>query len=132
MSKVVNISEAASIAFHAMILIVRAKKPLNANKIADRIHSSKHHVAKVLLRLSKAGFIDSVRGPAGGFFMKSKSETITFLDIYESIEGKLYYSKCEMQKPLCSFDKCIYNNIIEKMTFDFINYLQSQNLVDYI
>ena len=132
MSKVVNISEAASIAFHAMILIVRSDKPLNANKIADRIHSSKHHVAKVLLRLAKVGFIDSLRGPSGGFFMKSKPEDVSFLNIYESIEGKLKYTKCQMEKPLCSFDKCIYNNIIEKMTFDFIDYLQSQKLIDYI
>ena len=132
MSKVVNISEAASIAFHAMILIVRTDKPLNATKIADRIRSSKHHVAKVLLRLSKAGFIDSVRGPSGGFFMKAKPEDVSFLNIYESIEGKLNYTKCEMQEPLCSFNKCIYNNIIEKMTYDFIDYLQGQKLTDYI
>ncbi|MEN8122122.1 MAG: Rrf2 family transcriptional regulator [Bacteroidota bacterium] len=126
MSKVVNISEAASIAFHAMILIVRSNKPLNASKIADRIHSSKHHVAKVLLRLAKAGYINSVREPSGGFFMKLKPENITFLNIYESIEGRFNYTKCKMQEPLCSFDKCIYNNINEKMTFDFIEYLQSQ------
>ena len=132
MSKVVNISEAASIAFHAMILIVRTNKPLNANKIAERIHSSKHHVAKVLLRLSKAGFLESVRGPSGGFFMKSEPDNVSFLDIYESIEGKLNYNKCEMDEPLCSFDKCIYNNIIEKMTSDFINYLESQKLIDYV
>ena len=132
MSKVVNISEATSIAFHAMILIVRSKKPLNATKIAERIHSSKHHVAKVLLRLAKAGFIDSVRGPSGGFFMKSKPEDVSFLNIYESIEGRLNYTKCEMKEPLCTFDKCIYNNIIEKMTYDFIDYLQSQKLIDYI
>jgi len=132
LSKVVNISEAASIAFHAMILIVRTDKPLNATKIADRIHSSKHHVAKVLLRLAKAGFIDSVRGPSGGFFMKSKPEDITFLNIYETIEGQLNYAKCTMHEPLCTFDKCIYNNIVEKITYDFIHYLQSQRLIDYI
>ncbi len=132
MSKVVNISEAASIAFHAMILIVRSEKPLNATKIAERIHSSKHHVAKVLLRLAKEDFIDSVRGPSGGFFMKSKPKNVTFLNIYESIEGKLNYTKCQMQEPLCTFDKCIYNNIVEKMTHDFIDYLQSQKLIDYI
>lgn len=132
MSKIVNISEAASIAFHAMILIVRSNKPLNATKIAERIHSSKHHVAKVLLRLAKADFVDSVRGPSGGFFMKSKPEDVTFLSIYESIEGKLNSTTCQTDKALCSFDKCIYNNIIEKLTCDFIDYLQSQKLTNYI
>jgi len=132
LSKIVNISEAASIAFHAMILIVRSDKPLSAVKIANRIHGSKHHVAKVLLRLAKVDYVDSVRGPLGGFFMKSKPEDISFLDIYEAIEGNLAYTKCEMEKPLCTFDKCIYNNIIEKMTTDFIDYLKSQLLIDYI
>ena len=132
MSKIVNLSEAASIAFHGMVLVVQAKKPINVIQIAERTSSSKHHASKVMQQLVKQGFLGSVRGPAGGFFLKKDAKEIDFLNIFEAIEGKLEITKCAMDKPVCTFEKCIYNNIVEKMTCDFISYLKSQNLSDFI
>ena len=57
MSKVVTISEAASIGLHGIILIAKSKKEMvNVVKIAELTGSSKHHVAKVFQRLVKLGF----------------------------------------------------------------------------
>jgi Rrf2 family protein len=131
MSKIVNLSEAASIAIHGMILVFKSDKPLNVIQIAERISSSKHHVSKIMQQLVKHGYLGSIRGPAGGFFLKMDPSEITFLDIYEIIEGKLVVTKCAMEKPVCTFEKCIFSNIIEKMTCDFSNYLKSQKLTDY-
>ena len=66
MSKIVSLSEAASIAIHGMILVARSDKLVNVNKIAEINTSSRHHVAKVFQRLVKEGFINSNRGPSGG------------------------------------------------------------------
>jgi DNA-binding IscR family transcriptional regulator len=46
MSKVVTISEAASIALHGMILIARSEPSINVMQIAELTGASKHHVAK--------------------------------------------------------------------------------------
>jgi len=83
-------------------------------------------------QLVKQGFLGSVRGPSGGFFIKKNVAEIDFLNIYEAIEGKLEVTKCAMEKPVCTFEKCIFNNIVEKMTCDFIEYLKSQRLSDYL
>jgi Rrf2 family protein len=132
MSKIINLSEAASIALHAMIIIARSKDPINADKIAEIIGSSRHHVAKVMQRLIKGGYIASTRGPAGGFYLVKDKRKITLLEVYESIEGKIIASNCPVDKPVCSFDKCFVNNITYKMTLDFKNYLKSQTLSEYI
>ena len=50
MSKIVTLSEAASIALHSMVLIARSEEKLNVGQIAEKIDSSKHHVAKVMQR----------------------------------------------------------------------------------
>ena len=132
MSKIVNLSEAASIAFHGMVLIVQSNKPLNVIQIAERTSSSKHHVSKVMQQLVKHGFLGSIRGPAGGFFLKKEAEEVNFLQIFEVIEGKVNITECAMDKPVCTFEKCILGNIVKNMTIDFIEYLKSQKLSDYL
>ncbi len=132
MAKIVNLSEAASIGLHAIILIAKSKEPLNVIKIAERTESSKHHVAKVLQRLVKENYLRSQRGPAGGFLLNKKPEEINLLEIYESIEGKHEMRKCPLGKQICPFDKCIINNITNKMTQEFTEYLQSQRLDSYL
>jgi len=132
MSKIINLSEAASIALHSMVLIARSSKHLNVIEIAERIESSKHHVAKVLQRLVKDNYLHSHRGPTGGFTLKSKPEDVSFLHIYEAIEGKIEIQKCPLEKQICPFDKCIMNNITNTMTQQFKDYLDSQKLNSYI
>lgn len=132
MSKIVSLSEAASIALHGMILIAREKKGMNVTKIAEMTSTSKHHVAKVMQRLVKSGYLTSHRGPNGGFELKVTPEEINFLDIYENIEGKIEINTCPMDKPVCPFDKCILNNVTSKMSKEFREYLSNQTLDQYL
>lgn len=132
MAKIFNISDAASIAIHAMVLVAKHSDSINVLKIAEATNTSRHHVAKVMQRLAKDGFVSSQRGPSGGFSLKKKSEEITFLDIYESIEGKIELSKCMFNTPICPLGKCIMNNITNKMSTEFIEYLKSQTLNQFI
>lgn len=133
MSKIVSLSEAASIALHAMILVGRSDgKPLNVDDISEICNSSRHHVAKVMQRLAKDGFVGSSRGPNGGFFLLKKPLDISLLEIYESIEGKVTLAECPMEKQVCNFDRCFLNNIARDLTLQFSNYMKSQKLADYL
>ena len=128
MSRLFALSEASSIALHGLVLIAKSKEGLNVVDIAGKIDSSKHHVAKVLQRLVKAGLLTSHRGPGGGFHLKKEPKEIALLEIYEIIEGKINITKCPLDKPICAFDKCIINNITGKMTEEFKDYLKGQTL----
>lgn len=133
MSRIINLSEAASIALHAMILIARQDgSSINVDKIAENTNSSRHHVAKVMQRLAKDGFVGSSRGPTGGFFLTRNPEEISLLDIYEAIEGRIVENKCPMEKPVCTFDKCFLNNIAHDLTITFKNYMKEHTLAQYI
>jgi Rrf2 family protein len=132
MSQVISLSEAASIALHGVILIGRADKGINVTRIAEEINSSKHHVAKVMQRLVKEGYLSSQRGPTGGFILKKDPENINFLELYETIEGKIEINTCPMNKPVCPFDKCIMNNVTSKMSKEFREYLRNQKLSEYL
>lgn len=132
MPKIVTLSEAASIAIHGMILVARSEKMINVVKIAGRLDSSKHHVAKVFQRLVKESFIDSHRGPTGGFTLKMPPEQITFLDIYEAIEGKIEITDCPLDKPICPFERCIMDTVMKDMTEQYRDYLRDQTLDKFI
>lgn len=132
MANVFSLSEAASIALHGMILIAQEKEGLNVIKIAERTDTSKHHVAKVMQRLVKAGYLYSHRGPSGGFVLRKKAEDINFLEIYEVIEGPIEVTECPMDKQICPFDQCIMNNVTSKMTLEFKDFLSKKTIDQYL
>lgn len=132
MSKIINISEAASIALHGVILIAKSNGNINVQEIAQITQTSKHHVAKVFQRLVKDGFISSYRGPKGGFAIKKDPKTVTLLDIYEAIEGKIESNECVFDKENCPFDLCIMNNKALDLTNEFKLFLASRTIDMYL
>jgi len=132
MSKIVHLSEAASLGLHAMVLIAGSKSLVKVTDIAKITNSSKNHLSKVMQRLVKDGLVKSTRGPAGGFLLNKPSKDITLLEIYQSIEGTISNNGCPLEKQVCPFEKCIMGNLVNKMTDDFISYFKSQTLEDFI
>jgi len=133
MAHVIHFSEAAFIALHGMVLVAQAKdgELVNVIQISDRLSSSKHHVAKVMQRMVKDGFLNSLRGPSGGFSLKMPADDITLLDLYESIEGRIEIGDCPLDHPVCKFDKCIFNNVTKKMTEEFVAYMKNETLANF-
>ena len=132
MARVIQISEAASLAVHSMVLIASSKTQINVNKIAELTGASRNHLAKVMQRLVKDGMVKSTRGPAGGFVLKKKPEKITLLDIYESIEGPVDLAGCPLDRPICAFGKCLMGGIIKDLTREFMKYFKSNTLADFL
>ncbi|NPA38050.1 MAG: Rrf2 family transcriptional regulator [Chlorobi bacterium] len=132
MPKVINFSNAMTIGMHSLIILAREKKPLNAIQLADRIGSTKFHVAKVLQRLVKDRLLSSMRGPTGGFSLLKDPSEITVFDIYSSIEGEIDYDECTHTNPVTPIDKCIRETIVKKMTHDFVNYMKDHTVADYM
>lgn len=132
MSKVVTISEAASIALHGMILIARSESPVNVLQIAELTGASRHHVAKIMQRLAKNNYLSSYRGPSGGFTLKREPANITLLEIYQTIEGEIEINPCPLDKQICPFDKCIMNNVTNQMTIQFREHMKTQTLDQFL
>jgi len=128
MSKILSLSEAASIGIHSIILIAKADANMNVNTIAELTGSSKHHVAKIMQRLVKENYLTSNRGPTGGFSLKKNPSEITLLQIYEAIEGQIEISACPVDHTICPFDKCIMGTIARQTTLEFKDYLQNHTI----
>ena len=94
MSRLVHISEAASLAIHSLALIASSKVRLNAKKIAEILHVSQNHLAKILQVLAKNEYLVSNRGPGGGFILRKNADKVSMLEIYQLIEGNVDCQFC--------------------------------------
>lgn len=131
-SKIINISEAASIAVHSMAMIANSTEMLNVNKIADRTHSSRNHLAKVMQILVKNNYLSSMRGPSGGFTLKVDPGEVSLLDIYELIDGSLQGHYCGIEEEKCPFETCVFGPMLNKFSAEFLDYLKNKKLSELI
>jgi len=132
MTKILAISEANAISFHAMALIAISEISINTNDIAEISGASKHHTAKVLQRLVKHGLLGSIRGPSGGFYLKKMANKILLIEILEALEGEIKINDCPIDNPVCPFGSCLMGGICSEIGTNLLNYLKSHTLSDLI
>ena len=69
-------------------------KPVRVKEIAERQEISEKYMEQIMSILNKAGFVRSVRGPQGGYFLTRKPEEYTVGMILRLIEGSLAPVAC--------------------------------------
>ncbi|MBW6480003.1 MAG: Rrf2 family transcriptional regulator [Bacteroidales bacterium] len=132
MAKIVHLSEAASLAIHAMVLIAKSDTHINVNVLSQEMGASRNHLAKVLQQLVKFNYLKSVRGPSGGFVLNVHPSELTILDIYQAIEGKIETPQCPLDRQICPFDKCLMGGMVKNVTDQFKSYFEGQTLEKFI
>lgn len=124
-----KISEAASLAIHALIILgAYPLRSIPVIEIAGTINVSKDHLAKVMQRLSRAGYVRSVRGPKGGFSLIKQAEDISLLEIYELIEGPLVIDDCLLSDRLCGPGLCPLGGAIRDANTKLKEYFESTKI----
>ncbi len=125
MGQILAISEGAAIAIHTVILLAAHQDELlTTHFMAEELQVSENHCSKVMQRLNRAGFVDAVRGPKGGFKLNKTPNSIKLLDIYNVIEGELQNKHCLFKVEKCPVEKCLFQDLTSKvnnMVYDFLN-----------
>ena len=70
------------------------KGPITIKEISERQGISFSYLEQILHKLGKAGVIESVRGPAGGYLLGRKPQELTIGDIIRTLEGPIALSHC--------------------------------------
>ena len=132
--QVLKISEAASIAMHALVLLAGKKnEPVSNSCIAEAFSISANHSSKVMQRLLKSGYVTAVRGPGGGYLLAVDPGKVTLLDIYSSVDGKPDTSACLFGRGKhCSLVNCLFSKLTHEADELIEKHLGSVTLADYI
>jgi Rrf2 family transcriptional regulator, nitric oxide-sensitive transcriptional repressor len=130
MAGALKISQAASLALHAMALLAGgARRSLATREIAKSLRVSENHLSKVLQNLTRAGLLESMRGPKGGFRLARRKSDITLLMVYEAVEGPLRNPGCLLGQPACQGD-CVLGGLVQRVSGQVRDYLAQTTLGD--
>jgi Rrf2 family protein len=128
MANLLRMSNAVSLALHAMVYLARnLERFVPVREIAQAYSVSGNHLAKVCQCLERSGLIRGSRGPCGGFKLAKPPSEITLLDIHTAVEGPIEPNKCLLGKPICG-GQCILGGLIESVNHQVLQYLRSTTL----
>ena len=91
------------------IAVTSQGKPVSRKIISQKQDISEPFLEKIFIPLQKAGIINSVRGPGGGFILSKGTNDITVWDVFTAVDSKgHFYGKCAaISKEECDrYKKC--------------------------
>jgi Rrf2 family protein len=129
MADILKISDATALALHSMVhLAIVPERQSTTAEIAELFNVSRHHLAKVHQRLTKAGLIESHRGPAGGVSLAKEPSRIKLLDIYEVMEGSMLCNPCLFGKDKCPRADCVLGMLLPGLAMQVRDYFERTTL----
>ena len=120
-------------------LAIYAKEgPVPLGDVAKRQNISVKYLEQLILKLKKAGFIESQRGPFGGHMLAKPAEEISVGDIVRALEGQVVITSCsEEEEKLCGMcnraGQCLSQSVwigASKVLFDYLDQISIGNLVE--
>jgi len=109
--------------------------PVPLRQISEREGISINYLEQLFLKLKKAGLVDSVRGPGGGYLLKKRPKEIRISDIARAVEESLVPISCiESQKnPKCHrINTCIPRLLWKELGEKILGFLDSMTLADLL
>ena len=126
-----QISMAGKYAIRAMMYL--ASLPNNniiqIGDLSGKWEIPEKYLRKIIPQLAKAGIINTRRGMGGGIVMARPSKEISFLDVVEAVEGKVFLNKCLMSPDLCERSPwCSANRVWHEAQESMKKVLANKNL----
>lgn len=76
-----------------VLIISTNTKPVKSYELSERLHVSDSYLKKIIRQLVVHGFIQSIASKNGGFILRKKPSEITFLDLFNAIEGEEQFAQ---------------------------------------
>lgn len=70
-----------------VLIISTATKPVKSHELSRHLHVSDSYLKKIIRQLVVYGLITSIASKNGGFILNKQPDEITFLDVFDAIEG---------------------------------------------
>jgi Rrf2 family protein len=107
--------------------------PVSLKRISEREEISLNYLEQLFLKLRKAGLVESVRGPRGGYLLKKEPKEIRISDIARAVEESLAPTSCiELEKTSkCRrIESCIPRLLWKRLGEKILEFLDSTTLAD--
>ena len=76
-------------------------KPIVLSDVAVRQDITLNYLEQIFVKLRKAGVVDSVRGPGGGYLLSKMASDITIEQIIDAVEESIEMTRCKRREKGC-------------------------------
>ena len=129
-------SKTCEYAIRALIFIAQKSKDgsrVGIKDISAGIDSPEYFIAKILQDLSRKGFVQSAKGPNGGFYMEGKNLQQSVADIVREIYGDKLFSGCGLGLKECSEDHpCPIHNDFKHIRQEIKDMLENSKIEMFV
>lgn len=128
-------SKTCEYAIRSIIFIAQKSRngyKVGIKEIANGIDSPEHFIAKILQDLGRNGFVKSLKGPNGGFYLDNDSAKFSLADIVKSVDGDKLFSGCALGLKQCSeLRPCPLHQEFKKVRTDISDMLIKAKVGDF-
>lgn len=101
------IQKRTGLAVEALHTLHDAKGSMQSSDLAAAIDTTQTYLPQIMSPLVKMGWVDSKRGPTGGYVLATDPMTISVLDLIEAVEGETDTDTCVLRGGPCGgLDQC--------------------------
>ncbi|MDR3343189.1 MAG: Rrf2 family transcriptional regulator [Treponema sp.] len=100
--------------------------------IAENTDISDGYLEQLFIPLRKAGIVQGIRGPQGGYLLGRSADRITVGDILRAVEGSLELVDCVSSKYCPAQDNCISRHTWSELYQEITDCVDSITLNDLI
>lgn len=108
---------------------------IDAKNISEKTGVSLRFSLKILRKLVSAELVKSYKGMQGGYELARSPESITMLDVVESVEGEYYLNRCHEEDFVCTRGAkgcCAFQNVYTEINDMVSDKLKSYNFAELI
>ncbi len=121
-------------ALKALVLIAQSHgKPQDSSVLARQMKVSRPFLRRVLQILQKGGFLRSVKGRGGGFWLSQPPAAVKVLAVIEKFQGKVELQECLFRSVLCpDLKTCVLRLKLLELESGLIAQLKDLTLADLL
>ncbi len=127
-----RLTDFSDYSLRTLIYLNREQRLVTMNELAEKLHVSRNHLIKVVVRLTRAGYVESVRGRSGGLEISPRAGSLKLGDILLTTEEGFDLAECfrnpDTECPF--FPSCKLKKTLNHALDAFISTLNQQTLDD--
>ncbi len=107
---------------------------VSLGEIAERQDISLAYLEQLFVKLRKAGVVESVRGPGGGYRLAQGAAETRISDVMAAVDERLNAMGCEDDQKGCGGSKavCLTHNLWEQLSSHVYVFLNQTSIADVI
>lgn len=110
-------------------------KPIKLARIGERQGISQAYLEQLFLQLRRAGVVESVRGPGGGYKLPRDADNIALSEIVNAVDEEMSVTQCRPDVPggcMASGEKCQTHDLWDELSIHITSFFENISLGDII